>query len=238
MCLCSVELGSQGLPTIVTGGADGTCRVWVLENASLASAFSKDLGGADGDSIDPVLACLHVLWGHHSPITAISYATDLDILFSASESGLLCVHTVSKGHFVHSITHTEGASVDVVLASSQGYLVAHSWTDLQLHLFWMNGQHLFSDVSESKIEALAVNGPGNVLMCGCSNGTIVLRALWNLEMTHVIDLSAHQGVKYLTFTDDHQFLLIGSEDGSFRIGTDPDIRWSIAMNKSIPNPYI
>ena len=36
---------------------------------------------------------------------------------------------------------TVGTPVDVVLATAPGYLIAHSWVDQNMHLFWINGQH-------------------------------------------------------------------------------------------------
>ena len=36
---------------------------------------------------------------------------------------------------------TLGAPVDLVLATAPGYLIAHSWVDQNMHLFWINGQH-------------------------------------------------------------------------------------------------
>ena len=85
--------------------------------------------------------CAHVLCGHDSPVTSISYATDLDIVLSGSQSGLLCLHSVRKGAFIRSITHILGAPVDLVLATSPGYLIAHSWSTQDMHVFWINGQH-------------------------------------------------------------------------------------------------
>jgi hypothetical protein len=53
---------------------------------------------------------------------------------------------VRTGKYIRSITHCEGSSVDLVVASAQGYLVAHSWSDLNIHVFWLNGQHLLSTI--------------------------------------------------------------------------------------------
>ena len=37
-----VQLGCQGSHTLITGGADGTVRVWILEDASLASSYAPE----------------------------------------------------------------------------------------------------------------------------------------------------------------------------------------------------
>ena len=163
-----------------------------------------------------------MLWGHNSSITALSYNIDLDIVFSGSEFGKLCIHTVSKGQFIRSMDDMVGAPIDVVLATTPGYLVAHSFKDLSIHLFWINGQHRAATYAAVKTPTFAVNSHSNVLVCGGVDGLILLRTLWNLETLYQIDLSAHLGITSLCFTDDYQYLLIGSEDGSFSIGADPE----------------
>lgn len=90
---------------------------------------------------EPALVCVHVLCGHQSPVTAISYSTDLDIVLSGSQSGLICLHSVRKGKFMRSISNALGSPVDLVLATSPGYLISHSWTDQSMHVFWINGQY-------------------------------------------------------------------------------------------------
>jgi WD40 repeat protein len=136
-----VQLGYKGGQLLITGGADGTCRVWVLESPSLVASLNPDRGsgstaglpamtpmasvtqanassapqssgsvssgpattpssnvgnasgsGSADDALGanselPVLTCVHILCGHSSPITAISYAPDPDIIFSASKDG-------------------------------------------------------------------------------------------------------------------------------------------------------
>lgn len=218
-----VQLSQEQFPTLVTGGNDGTIRVWVVECPSLAAALAREVSNeSEAASAETVLAVVHVLWGHNSSITALSYNIDLDIVFSGSEFGKLCIHTVSKGQFIRSMDDMVGAPIDVVLATTPGYLVAHSFKDLSIHLFWINGQHRAATYAAVKTPTFAVNSHSNVLVCGGVDGLILLRTLWNLETLYQIDLSAHLGITSLCFTDDYQYLLIGSEDGSFSIGADPE----------------
>eukprot|EP01041_Mallomonas_annulata_P003576 gene3576-7109_t len=219
-----LQLGADS-HTLITGGADGTCRVWVLEDASIASAMSEESSLPIDDDSDPTLVCVHILCGHDSPVRAISYSHDHDLLLSGSQSGTLCVHTIRKGNCIRTISDLEGITADVLLLTSPGYLVVHSWTDLSLHLFWLNGQHKLRIEVPVRIECLAVNGTGNVLVCGLSDGRLSLRTLWDLQEQHVLDVTAHGAIRFLRFTEDVQFLLVGSEDGTMSICTDPDVRF-------------
>lgn len=164
-----VQYGSPRGCTFVSGSSDGLCRVWILEKPELANAFTAQsessstststaqhiqaqfLGQTSHNVSDEntLLVCAHVLWGHFSPVTAISYNSDLELVLSGSASGTLCVHSSKSGAFVRSIDFMRGKSIDVILLTSAGYIVAHSWDDKMLHLFWVNGNHIGSaNVSE------------------------------------------------------------------------------------------
>jgi hypothetical protein len=96
------------------------------------------------------LSCIHVLCGHTSPITSLSLSNELDLIFSGGSDGLLCVHTVRQGQYIRCMTEMIGTSVDVVYATSSGYLIAHSWSTLQLLVYWTNGQLLISKTLEDR----------------------------------------------------------------------------------------
>jgi WD40 repeat protein len=175
---CLQQGGASDQHTLITGGADGTCRVWIFEKVYLAAAYTADpyyaeveseevyaqTAGVDGSggaassatsasaaaSANSPLFCVHILWGHQSPVRCLSYCSVLDMVLSGGEDGRLCLHTVRTGKYIRSITKATGCSIDLVVASSPGYLVAHSWTDLQMHVFWLNGQHLLSTTLQCK----------------------------------------------------------------------------------------
>lgn len=134
---------SSDMLLAVTAGANNTAKnTGGGASAPTIEGESTHRADAAGNSgPEPSLVCAHVLCGHNSPVTAISYATDLDIALSGSRSGLLCLHSVRKGTFIRSISHVVGAPVDLVLATSPGYLISHSWSNQNLHVFWINGQH-------------------------------------------------------------------------------------------------
>jgi len=229
-----LQLGADN-HTFVTGGFDGTCRVWVLEDLSIASALSEEANVPLQDDVDSTLIRVHVLCGHDSPVTCLSYSHDHDLLLSGSKSGMLCLHTIRKGRCIRTVTDLKGKSIDVILLTASGYFIVHSWSDMSLHLFWLNGQHRTSVVVSHRIECMAVNGTGNVLVCGLSDGMITLRTLWDLHERSSVDVREHGRISCLRFTDDYQFLMVGSADGTLSICTDPEVRWrmlKLALQKT------
>jgi hypothetical protein len=109
---------------VVTGGDDGTCRVWVLENPTMVLSLTVDqemhYNITHETNTDPPntnststlensfghpenLKCVHVLWGHHVSVTALVYSHYHDLILSGGEDGLLCVHTARKGEYIRSI---------------------------------------------------------------------------------------------------------------------------------------
>lgn len=146
--------------TLITGGADGTCRVWVFEKSSLAAAYSSDPFHIDYGDEDPylqsqdpsillnnmsnALVCVHTLCGHQSPVLSISYSSSLDLVLSGGADGLLCIHSVRNGQYIRSIRCPSCPSADLVVLSHSGYAVVHSWSDHRMHVLWVNGQHLLS----------------------------------------------------------------------------------------------
>jgi hypothetical protein len=223
---------------VITGGEDGTCRVWV-EAHSMGSAVAIDdiayinyENEMDQQSKQKENGMVYIrtLWGHTSPVTCLSYAADMEVVLSGGANGLLCLHTVRKGYFIRSIKNLMGSAVHHVLNTSAGYLLACSTTPSnteELHLFWTNGQLLQSMKSRFRVETMAVNGSGSVLALGHDNGLLTLRALHSLEFICEYDLQNHGAITSLWFTEDYQFLLIGSKDGHFTVLTDPEARWRV-----------
>jgi WD40 repeat protein len=91
---------------------------------SLASAYSREVyhSEEEEDPLHPLhlhphshpytsttssapLVCVHVLWGHQSPVRCISYSSPLDVVLSGGEDGRLCLHSVRDGSYVRCITH-------------------------------------------------------------------------------------------------------------------------------------
>jgi hypothetical protein len=85
------------------------------------------------------------------------------------------------------------------------YIVAHSWDNLDLRLFWVNGQAL-ACIKLAEPVLCMVSGPtlGNasVFLCGSGDGQVSIRTLWNLEEIHSLrsDFNGDEGTS--TYSSD------------------------------------
>jgi hypothetical protein len=162
----------------ITGGVDCTVRVWVVDNVRIAHALAHNTrfvhmkhadsyhntanaaGGSSGESSGSAgsLICAHVLRGHQSPVRLVQYSSELDLCLSVGEDGLVCVHSVTKGQFIRSITDFMGQSVDVVRIAAAGYIVVYSASMTKMRVYWVNGQMLGQVVVSSRYSLLTLKG--------------------------------------------------------------------------------
>jgi Beige/BEACH domain/WD domain, G-beta repeat len=221
---------------MITGGADATCRVWVVDHADMAVALSdgyvQTALGASNDG-EKLLSCCHVLWGHETPITCVDLNSDLDIAVSGSESGLICVHTVRRGDFVRSIrppalnTGSTSVAASIVALDSTGNFAVHM-EDGGVHTFTINGVRLCGKDAGETLHDMKICSFGEMLVTGGDKCQVSIRKVVDLRICATLDLTRHGPIRCIALTPDHlnpigQFLFVGSEDGSITIiDKDPD----------------
>lgn len=227
---------------IVTGGEDGTVRVWADRDREEYLAQLSDAADTGRGFRQSEMRCVCTLWGHTSAVTCLSYSADLDVALSASNTGLLCVHSIRKGQYLCGLRYLEGRNVVGVLVTAAGYLLASTSDEKErsdasvhlvheLHLFWINGQHLKSISMSSKVTAMAMNRSRDMLAVGAEEGSLQILVLDSLEFMSEFGLSQHGAVSSLWFSDDRQFLMVGSQDGSFHVTADPKAAFSRAQTQ-------
>ncbi|CAM9130173.1 unnamed protein product, partial [Hapterophycus canaliculatus] len=176
---------AQESSLMVTGGQDATCRVWVVGNGPMASA----LGGTRACSVDITkglsstdsMVCVHALYGHEAPITCIAVSEELDAVVSGASDGRIVLHCLKDGCYVRQyrcglhVTTDAGATIpeaSQLAFSCHGDVVVHSWTDLSLHRFSLNGTRLATAVVPTVMTCLLTAGAGEYLLAGGQDGLI------------------------------------------------------------------
>lgn len=183
--------------------------------------------------------CCLVLWGHGSPISSLTFDTDLDIVVSGSVDGTICIHTVRRGEFIRSlqvadffppanILATESDGVDScnvrkLAINKDGTFVAHLETGL-LQMYTINGVKLGCIDAGEKLHAMEMIPGGHSLVTGGESGHVIIRSLRNLGIRYVLDLSDYGPIHCITFTPPplhsrsiRQFMFVGTQDGSITV---------------------
>lgn len=72
--------------------------------------------------------------------------------------------------------------VRLAFSPSEGFLLAHSWADLSLHLFTVNGRRLVSAEGTERLNAVQILPEGKLLLTGGGKGMVTLRWLHSLQV--------------------------------------------------------
>jgi WD40 repeat protein len=224
-----LSLGQDGA-LMVTGGQDGTVRVWVVDHCDMSVALSDTymqtaLGGTnDGEQL---LSCCHVLWGHDSPVVCVDLDSNMDVVVSGSQEGLVCVHTLRRGEFVRSFRPPNvaqglyGGSVAKVAIGTEGNIVVHM-EDKGLHTFTVNAVRLSTVDAGEHLHDMVICSMDELLVTGGDRCQVTIRQLHNLQVCSTLDISAHGPIRCLALTPSElnpieQVLLVGSDDGMITI---------------------
>ena len=222
---------------MITGGEDGTCRVWLVDHPDMAIALSdgyvQTALGASNDR-EQLLSCCHVLWGHETAVSCVGLSSDLDVTVSGSVGGTICVHTIRRGQFIRCIQVKRKGSQKVVgvrkiVLDTYGTFAAHT-EDCGLHAYTINGVFLCCVDAKEHLHDMKIASNGEILITGGDKGHVVVRAVRDLRMLSMLDLSRHGPIRCITLSPEElnpmpQFLFIGSDDGLMTI-VDRDPNYS------------
>lgn len=228
-----LAVGSDG-GSMVSGGEDCTCRVWVVDHPDMASAMADGyIQTAVGHTTDgeQILSCCHILWGHETPITCVDISSELNVAVSGSLGGKVCVHSLSRGEFIRWILPpTKPGKTKVAVSKlaldKHGRMVVHT-SDGLLHTYTINGVCLHTTDAGERIHDMVITG--EVLVTGGDRCHVYIRDLVTLKILSGLDLSRHGPVRSISLTPEElnpvpQHLFIGSDDGMISIVDRDDMR--------------
>jgi WD40 repeat protein len=209
-CFCAVS--SDG-SVIATGSYDTTVMIWHAfrgrSNDKRSRSIIYDLSTKDHIIIENPS---HILCGHDDIITCLFVSTDLDIVISGSKDGTCMFHTLREGTYVRSIQHPSGGGLSKLVASQHGRLVLYSDSDLSLHMYSVNGKHIASSESNSRLNCMELSCCGEFLACASDHGQIVLRSMHSLDIVWRYE-GCGKTITSLVVTLEECFLA-GTKDGS------------------------
>jgi WD40 repeat protein len=230
-----IRLAEDGT-LLVTGGDDATVRVWTVENPNMAVALIDSyIQTAQGPvQKSNALSCCLVLWGHGRSVISLACSSALDIVVSGSQNGMICIHTIRRGTFIRSIDASDflpservinsGLAIQNLALHSDGIFVAYLESGL-LQMYTINGVKLACVDCGEKLNAMEIIPGSHSLVTGGDSGHVIIRSIRDLEIQYILDLSDYGAICCVSFTPPpskntksiHQFMLVGSFDGSITV---------------------
>lgn len=196
--------------TVVTGSKDTTVMVWQvnLVGGGPTRAFYTERQYIDNVISDKPLA---VLCGHDDVVLCVSVKSELDLVVSGSKDGTCILHTLNQGRYLRTLHHPKGKSIDRLAVSVNGHIILYSHDDFILHCFSINGNHLASVETGSRINCMSLSADNDFLVTGGANGNIVVRLSRSLVEVRQYD-GTGMPVTGLAVTREDTFIA-GLEDG-------------------------
>lgn len=241
-----------------TGGGVYTAGAEEELRKTLDFEFGMDHFGGDVVDEGQSLMCVHVLWGHEAPITTLTLSSDLDIIVSGAADGRVCMHRTSSGAHVRDIAYEPAhGPVSLLMLSTSGYIIVHYHSTKLIRTYSLNGTLLMTKFARQKLMAGVVTANGDMAVVGGESGDLDVYMIHNLDLvkTRPVQTSNSKNsastvasgsgspkekkerdiVTTLAFSNDHQYLFVGTHSGRVWICTDPRIRLEmldVAINKT------
>lgn len=216
--------------------------------------------GAGEGGVERLLRCVHILWGHEAPVTAVALSSTLDLVVSGSENGHVLIHRVQAGDHVRNLVDATTDGYEkygpislITISAALCYVVVHCRQSLSLRVFSINGDLLSETNTSQPLNAMVVSNVGDLLIVGGDSGELEIYSIHDLELLRTkafqtskaskksgggaedVGVNKPSPITALTFGKDYQYLFIGTEAGEVWICTDPRIRLEmldIAINRT------
>ncbi|MEH2359929.1 nSTAND1 domain-containing NTPase [Nostoc sp.] len=232
----SVAISADG-QTIVSGGGDGTVRLWNLQGQTLAEplrghedsvksvAISADgqtivSGGDDGtvrlwNLQGQTLA--EPLRGHEGSVNSVAISADGQTIVSGGNDGTVRLWNLQGQTLAEPLRGHEGWVWSVAI-STDGQTIVSGGDDGTVWLWNLQGQTLAEPLRghEGWVWSVAISADGQTIVSGGGDGTV---RLWNLQgQTLAEPLRGHEGsVKSVAISADGQTIVSGGDDGTVRL---------------------
>ena len=228
----SVAISTDG-QTIVSGGADGTVRLWNRKGKLLRTfqghqdrvnsvAISADnqtvvSGGQDGTvrrwnwEGKP----LGTFSGHQGLVYSVAISTDGQTIVSGGIDGTIRLWN-RNGNLLRTFPGHHQGSVNSVAISTDAQTIVSGGADGTVRL-WNRQGNLLSELFRSyggSVTAVAISANDQLIVSGGYDGMV---RLWNREDNILKELSAEAMIDSVAISADNQFIVSGGQDGTVRL---------------------
>ena len=224
---------------IVSGGLDGTVRLWTLEGERAAEpfeghdgwvssvAFSPDgtrivSGGRDGTmrlwTLEGERAA-EPFTGHDDPVSSVAFSPDGTRIVSGGRDGMVRLWTLEGERAAEPFTGHDDP-VSSVAFSPDGTRIVSGGRDGTVRLWTLEGERAAEpfEGNEDGVSSVAFSPDGTRIVSGGLDGTV---RLWTLEGERAAEpFEGHDGfVSSVAFSPDGVRIVSGGRDGTVRLWT-------------------
>ncbi|KAK3582874.1 hypothetical protein CHS0354_012486 [Potamilus streckersoni] len=207
-CLSLDYCGSH----LITGSRDTTCMIWQVQQQN---GINQNLCSK------PV----QILYGHDAEVTAVHISIELDMAVSAAKDKTVIIHTVRKGHYMRTIhPFSEPGyvlNIPLLAVDDMGHVIVYCHETLpidnkeilSLHVYSINGKHLFSEKPSHRLGHMMVKG--DYLLTGDTAGVLKIWEIFGLK--NLTSVALLVPIHSLAVTNGNSHILAGLQDGKLII---------------------
>ncbi|MBW4512251.1 MAG: WD40 repeat domain-containing protein [Scytonematopsis contorta HA4267-MV1] len=232
----SVAISTDG-NIIISGGDDGTVRLWNREGKQISKPFKGHKGivrsvaistdsnvvisGGDDGTVR--------LWtregkpigkpfqSHGGSVYSIAISTDNQTIISGGNDGTLHQWT-REGHLIGKPLKGHQGIVRSVAISNDGKTIISAGKDGTVRLWTIEGKPIFEPFKGHKdmVRSVTISTDGKTIISGGDDGTV---RLWTREGKQIGEFKGHQGriIRSVAISSDGKTIISGGEDGTLHI---------------------
>ncbi|MGF1566496.1 MAG: NACHT and WD repeat domain-containing protein [Nodosilinea sp.] len=190
----SVALSADG-NTLVSGGSDGTVRLWDRQGQPIAVPFQ----------------------GHQGGVNSVALSADGSIVVSGGSDGTVRLWNRQGQPIAAPFQGHQGEVISVAL-SADGSTIVSGGSDRTVRLWDRQGQPITAPFQgyEGEVISVAISADGNIIVSGSYDGTV---RLWNRQGQAIgVPFQGHEGVvNSVALSADGSTIVSGGYDGTVRL---------------------
>jgi WD40 repeat protein len=149
--------------SIVTGAADGSVTLWIVNSRKFQPHLFPPLSTGEN----------HIFAEHHGAVIDLSYDVSLGIIASISTDNTCVLYSIQRRRYLRTLEFSSEISLKLVLVCKHPRLVfyaQHADGSHRIYLYTINGKLLEETIVPDRIEVLGVTPEVEYVYTGDTNG--------------------------------------------------------------------